>query len=283
MSQALSITDHRRDIAGLKYVYPVLSRRAGGLSIGINFNTNNACNWRCVYCQVPDLKRGAAPSLDFALLEAELRFFIDFVQHGDFFDQFNVPKAQQSIKDIALSGNGEPTSLEGFDQAVQLIGDIAVEKGVFPGSRFVLISNGSLIQQQKVQQGLRTLNVFGGEVWFKLDRATDSARKTINNCVESRAKILEKIQCAASLCHTKIQTCLFDYAKAPWSESEQGSYIEMLTEIKVVANVNEVMLYSLARPSQQPEVDQLIALNGDSFFMLKERLVKAGFKVLLNV
>ncbi|MEO1885426.1 MAG: radical SAM protein, partial [Methylococcales bacterium] len=124
MQKKLSTTDHSRDIAGLKYVYPVLSRRAGGLSIGINFNTNNACNWRCVYCQVPDLVRGAAPVMDFQLLEDELRFFLDNVLNGNFFDQFNVPEQQRVIKDIAISGNGEPTSLKGFARAVQLVGQL---------------------------------------------------------------------------------------------------------------------------------------------------------------
>ncbi len=62
--KALSTTDHSRDGAGLSYVYPVVSRRAGGVSVGINLNTNNACNWRCIYCQVPDLVRGAAPPVD---------------------------------------------------------------------------------------------------------------------------------------------------------------------------------------------------------------------------
>jgi len=71
----LKTTNHNRDIVGLKYVYPVLSRRAGGLSIGINFNTNNACNWRCIYCQVPDLTIGAAPEIDFQLLEKECGSF----------------------------------------------------------------------------------------------------------------------------------------------------------------------------------------------------------------
>ena len=50
---------HDRDVAGLTYVYPVVSRRAGGVSVGINLSPNNACNWRCVYCQVPNLQRGA--------------------------------------------------------------------------------------------------------------------------------------------------------------------------------------------------------------------------------
>ena len=72
----LSTTDHSRDSAGLRYVYPVVSRRAGGVSIGINLNTNNACNWRCIYCQVPDLVRGTAPPVDLALLEKELSDFL---------------------------------------------------------------------------------------------------------------------------------------------------------------------------------------------------------------
>ena len=57
----LTTQDHDRRAAGMTYVYPVLSRRAGGLSVGINLNPNDACNWRCVYCQVPGLVRGKAP------------------------------------------------------------------------------------------------------------------------------------------------------------------------------------------------------------------------------
>ena len=90
----LESNNHNRDIAGLKYIYPVLSRRAGGLSVGINFNTNNACNWRCIYCQVPDLKLGAAPEMDFQLLEDELRFFLQTVIHGDFYQRFQVAEHQ---------------------------------------------------------------------------------------------------------------------------------------------------------------------------------------------
>ena len=32
----LTIEDHNRDVTGMTYVYPVISRRAGGVSIGIN-------------------------------------------------------------------------------------------------------------------------------------------------------------------------------------------------------------------------------------------------------
>ena len=60
----LTIEDHRRDSAGMRYVYPVVSRRAGGVSVGINLNVNNACNWACVYCQVDNLTRGGPPPID---------------------------------------------------------------------------------------------------------------------------------------------------------------------------------------------------------------------------
>ena len=72
----LKTEDHSRDSAGMRYVHPVISRRAGGVSVGINLNPNNACNWRCIYCQVPDLTRGGPPPIDLSLLERELNEFL---------------------------------------------------------------------------------------------------------------------------------------------------------------------------------------------------------------
>ncbi len=40
----LTVEDHSRDSADLTYVYPVLSRRAGGLSVGINLNPDLSFN-----------------------------------------------------------------------------------------------------------------------------------------------------------------------------------------------------------------------------------------------
>ena len=105
----LSPRNHDRDSAGMTYVYPVVSRRAGGVSVGINLNPNNACNWACVYCQVPNLTRGTAPDIDLAQLEAELRAMLDDILHGDFM-RSRVPEGARRLNDIALSGNGEPTS-----------------------------------------------------------------------------------------------------------------------------------------------------------------------------
>ncbi|WP_411726940.1 radical SAM protein [Methyloglobulus sp.] len=279
MTLSLTTTNHDRHVAGLKYVYPVLSRRAGGLSIGINFNTNNACNWRCIYCQVPGLIKGAAPDLDLRLLEEELKFFLNDVRQGDFYRRFQVDAENRVIKDIAISGNGEPTSVKDFAKAVALIGEIATVFGVFPGSRFVLITNGSLIHQQKVREGLKALHSLGGEVWFKLDSATKEGRSLFNVTNQSVKSSLRNLRISSEVCTTKLQTCLIDYAGQGWSETEKKAYLDALKTIRATADVNEIMLYTLARPSMQPEASQLAAFSPDVLDAFAEDIRQLGFKV----
>src|SRR5664279_6530386 len=91
----LKTEDHSRDSAGMRYVYPVISRRAGGVSIGINLNPNNACNWACVYCQVDNLTRGGPPPIDLACLERELADFLDDALNGDFMQRQVPPEARR--------------------------------------------------------------------------------------------------------------------------------------------------------------------------------------------
>lgn len=279
MAPSLTTTNHDRDVAGLKYVYPVLSRRAGGLSIGINFNTNNACNWRCIYCQVPDLTKGAAPDLDLQLLEEELKFFLNDVQQGSFYKRFQVEAENRVIKDIAISGNGEPTSVKNFAQVVALIGNIATKLEVLPKSRFVLITNGSLIHQQKVKEGLKALNTFGGEVWYKFDSATKEGRALFNETAQSVNNCLENIRISSELCTTKLQTCLFNYKGHGFSGKEKLAYLDALKTIKTITGVNEVMIYTLARPSMQPEASQLLALSSDVLNAVADEIRQLGFKV----
>lgn len=280
----LITTNHNRDIVGLTYIYPVLSRRAGGLSIGINFNTNNACNWRCIYCQVPDLNIGAAPEIDFQLLEKELRFFLAIVLHGDFYQRFQVPERQQVIKDIAISGNGEPTSVKDFGEAIELIGRVATEFGVLPNSNYVLITNGSLVHQPKVQESLKVLQTYGGEVWFKFDSATDEGLALINNTRQNCQTHLKNLLLASQCCPTKLQTCLVDYEGNGLSEKEKSAFLQLLTDIKAEnAGVQEVMLYTIARPSLQPEASLLGPLPVEVLNKFADNIKQLGFDVSVSV
>ena len=279
MNAPLTPQDHNRHFSGMRYVYPVMSRRAGGLSIGINFNPNNACNWRCVYCQVPELQRGAAPDMDFDRLQDELTQVLDYVQNGSFFDDFQVPVAQRQIKDLAISGNGESTSLKEFDQAVALIGDTGQKRGLFPDCRFILISNGSLIHQLPVQAGLQTLAQYQGELWFKLDSATREGRELINHCTLSDRQLLENLTIASQLCTTRIQTCMLHYRSA-WSADEQQAYLQLLEQIRLQSiEIAEVLLYSVARPSFQEEATELRSFSLEELETMAEALRNLGYAV----
>ncbi len=157
----LTTTNHDRDKAGLVYVYPVLSRRSGGLSVGINLNTNNACNWQCIYCQVPNLIRGNALQINFEQLESELRYFLTDVIQGDFYERESVPEEDRIIRDIAISGNGEPTTVKNFDRVVGVINTVMNEYDIDGQTNVVLISNGSMMNKQTVQTGIKKISKLG--------------------------------------------------------------------------------------------------------------------------
>jgi len=256
----LTTSDHSRNAIGLTYVYPVVSRRAGGVSVGINLNPNNACNWRCIYCQVPGLKRGGAPEIDFPKLQAELRGFLRELLFGTFM-QDCVPDGFRHINDIALSGNGEPTSAREFAQVIELIGRVMAEFGLIGKIKLVLISNGSLMHRDYVQEGLKKMAALNGEVWFKLDSATQEGARLINGTRISVAKTYDHLRTAAVLCPTLLQTCVFARDGQPPSEAEQRAYLAFIAQlVEERVPIKGVLLYGLARPSMQPEAERLTAL-----------------------
>ncbi len=275
--------DHCRDSAGLHYVYPVVSRRAGGVSVGINLNTNNGCNWRCIYCQVPDLKLGTAPPVDLALLENELRAFLHELIHGDFMQQ-RVPEGARQINDIALSGNGEPTSAKEFMQVIALIGKLRQELLLPEHIKLVLITNGSLMHRPYVQQGLGQMAHINGEVWFKLDRASKTGMQAINNTETSMEKVRNNLVAAISLCPTWLQTCWFAMdGNAPTKQDEEN-YLDFIASL-LSDNIRPqgVLLYTLARPVMQPEAPHLSPLSEQQMEIFAERIRALGVVVKVSI
>jgi wyosine [tRNA(Phe)-imidazoG37] synthetase (radical SAM superfamily) len=275
---SLDVTDHSRDSAGLRYVYPVISRRASGVSVGINLNTNNACNWRCIYCQVPELKRGAAPPVDLALLEQELRGFLHELLHGDFM-QRRVPEGARRINDIALSGNGEPTSAKEFEQVITLIGKLRQELELPSLIKLVLITNGSLMHRKNVQRGVYKLAQLNGEVWFKVDRASKAGMQRINNIRISMVKVRENLATSIALCPTWLQTCWFMLDSEPPGKQDEDDYLNFLaTLLRDNIKPEGVLLYSLARPTLQPEAPQLAAMSEEQLEAFAVRIRALGLE-----
>ena len=252
--QYLSIHDHSRELSGLKYIYSVISRRAGGLSIGVNLNVNNACNWQCIYCEIPNLTRGTPPPIELDVLEQELRFFLNEIIHGDYMEK-NVSLEDRHLKDIAFSGNGEPTSAEEFPEVISIVKKLLEEFNLLHKIKIRLITNGSLMHQASVIKSVEMLKEMNGVVWFKVDAATEESIKTINQVNLKPHQILERLKNSANVCPTFVQTCIFSINGNGPSEKDINAYIELINEVK--SNIQGVHLYGLARPSLQPQAKNL--------------------------
>ncbi len=280
-NEQLSTSNHDRDVVNMTYVYPVISRRAGGVSVGINLNLNNACNWRCAYCQVPNLVRGVAPEIDLACLASELKVMLDNILHGDFMAR-RVPEDCRKLCDVAISGNGEPTSCRSFDTVVAVISQQMKNSDLNIPLR--LITNGSYIHKPYVQVGLSTMSSNYGEVWIKVDSVTDEGIRRINGIKLDEARLRQQVEMAANHCPTWIQTCMVAWDGQPPSFEEASAYLQFLSSLKQKhVPLQGVKLYGLARPSLQQESVHLKALDSGWMENMAVQIRQYGFDVTLSV
>jgi wyosine [tRNA(Phe)-imidazoG37] synthetase (radical SAM superfamily) len=268
--QYLSIHDHSRELSGLKYIYSVISRRAGGLSIGINLNVNNACNWQCIYCEIPNLTRGSPPPIELDVLENELRLFLHDIIHGDYMER-NVAIEDRHLKDIAFSGNGEPTSATEFPQVILIVKKILQEFDLLHKIKIRLITNGSLMHEASVLKSIEMLEEINGEVWFKVDAATEETIKTVNQVNLKPNQILERLLNTANICPTFVQTCIFMINGKSPDDKDIDAYIELINKAKKI--IKGVHLYGLARPSLQPRARDLERISEEELKNIAKKLI----------
>lgn len=278
-SPPLDVADHSRNSAGMTYVYPVVSRRAGGVSVGINLNPNNACNWRCIYCQVPNLIRGSAPAIDLGQLDRELRQMLGNIVQGDFL-QRRVAEGARHLEDIAFSGNGEPTSAKEFPQAIAVVEQTMRDFDLLGRIRLRLITNGSRMDSPEVLDAASHLARCGGEIWFKVDAATSAGMARINDVRLHPQGVLERLRNCAQRCPTWVQTCVFALDGAPPDEVEITAWLGLLEQ--VAPQLAGVHLYGLARPSMQPEAPRLSRLPEAWMDQLADRARQLGLTVVVS-
>ena len=233
----------------LTYVYPVISRRSGGFSLGINLNTNNACNWRCIYCKVDNLIRDKVSTTNLLLLEQELNYILNLIVNSNIISSYSLAN-EIKFTDICIAGNGEPTMSNEFLSTIKIISRLR-NKYNLHNIKTILITNGSLIEKPEIQLAIKTLSTINGEVWFKIDSANNEKIKEFNQ-VDINIEIIKKrfIKCS-KLCKTSIQTCVFYYKNNLPSKSDIESYMSLIIELKNY--IHEVLLYSTSKPIKQSE------------------------------
>lgn len=275
---ALSVEDHRRDAAGLTYVYPVLSRRAGGISLGINLNVNNACNWACIYCQVPGLVRGGPPPIEVARLAGEFAGLLDEILAGRFSaaGEGEAPR----LVDVAFSGNGEPTSADEFGDVLDRVTALLAERGLAGRVPVRVITNGSLLHRPAVQEAFRKLGAAGGEAWFKVDRASEAGMREVNASATTPEAVRARLDQCCALVPTWVQTCWFAIDGQAPCEEESVAYVDFLAGF--AGRIRGVHLYGIARPSMQPAAGRLTRLDHPTLAALAERLKAKGLTVTVS-
>ena len=127
MSTTLLHTQHERRFAQNRFVYPVLSRRSGGLSIGVNLNPDKVCNFDCIYCQVDRTTQSETQFVNVTQLLDELDHMLPLAASGEIFltEKFHAtPPDLRRLNDIAFSAHAAavieaaaPGALKHFTEA----------------------------------------------------------------------------------------------------------------------------------------------------------------------
>lgn len=257
-----AFASHPRLWQGNRYVYPVLSRRARGISIGINLSPDKVCNFQCVYCQV--VKSGAADlqRVDLDTLRAELDRILSQARTGELLAQppfADVPEPMRRVSDIAFSGDGEPTAAAAFPSAVQTVIE-AARKHALPDLKTVVLTNATLLNVPAVRDGLDLLHRHRGEVWAKLDAGTQEHYRQMNRCAIPLQTILDNIALATRRWRVRIQSMWLQFDANPVDPAQVRALADRLREIlDTGGQIQMVQVYTIARPPAESSVSAMPA------------------------
>ncbi|HEY4234101.1 MAG TPA: radical SAM protein [Lacipirellulaceae bacterium] len=284
-------TDHARLFEQNRFVYPVLSRRSGGISIGVNLNPDKICNFDCIYCQVDRTRQSETKFVAMEGLVAELRSTLDLVASGAIYETekfASVPRHLRRLNDLAFSGDGEPTTYKNFDEIIEACAKVKRDAELRfavcglrissthseirnPKSeiRMVLITNASMFHRPHVRRGLEILDRNNGEIWAKLEAGTEEYYQLVDRTPIPFRQILENITAAARVRPLVIQALFMRVNGEPPPQAELEAFCDRLNEITAAGGqLKLVQVYTVARrptesyvtPLADAEVDAIVAL-----------------------
>jgi wyosine [tRNA(Phe)-imidazoG37] synthetase (radical SAM superfamily) len=253
--QAETASGCLRDFLGNRFVYVVISARARGLSIGLNMNPDKVCNFNCVYCEVSREVPAVKQELDVGVMAAELEKTLVLLHSGQIrrlngYGALNADLLR--LRHVAFSGDGEPTLCAKFAEAVQEVVHVRARR-VLPFFKLVLITNGTALDVDPVQEGLRFFTR-EDEIWVKLDAGTQECMDRINRSKIPLDKVMENAWLIGRTRPIIIQS-LFPLLGG-WEAlpEEIDEYIQRLRELKDGgAMISLVQIYSATRPAAHPD------------------------------
>ncbi len=251
---------HPRTFHDNRFVYPVLSRRSHGLSVGINLNPDKVCNFDCIYCQVDRTSQAETRFVELDEVLEELDALLAQVADGSLWDDpafVEVPVNLRRFNDIAFSGDGEPTTYRNFDEIVERVAEVKARWGG-EEPKLILITNASMFHRPAVERGLETLDAHNGEIWAKLEAGTDEYFRLIERTVVPFERVLQNIASAARRWPLVIQGLFMRVQGEAPPESEIEAFCDRLCEITAEGGqLKLVQVYTVARPPAESFVTAL--------------------------
>ena len=241
-----SMENHRERENG-SLVYPVYSRRSGGLSVGINLYPNRkVCTFDCAYCEIfPFLSDN---NFSLALMETDL---LETLKEAK---EQGIP-----VRDICFSGNGEPTQSPDFPAALDLAFRIRDKEA--PGAEMVLITNGTGLVYESIFELLSgAANRSAGQegensglrIWLKLDAGTSAWYKVMSRSLISHELLIESIRSFAKRAPITLQTMICIVNEEAPSPVEAKAWEALVCDISMSAmDLRAVQIYGKARPAPE--------------------------------
>lgn len=256
-------TDHSRHWRTNRYVYPVISRRSKGLSIGVNLNPDKACNFDCVYCSVDRSVPSAVREVDLTIVREELDHLLGLAASGAIWNEppfDRTPAELRRLNDVAFSGDGEPTAYAGFGDACRLAAELIVWHGV--QAKIVVITNATLLHRPESQAALAFLDSVSGtvpsEVWAKLDAGTEGYYALIERTKVPLQRVLDNLLLTGHARPIVIQSMFLRYRGAGPSVAEIDAYLGRLRAlIEGGCRIKLVQVYTVARSTAESDATPL--------------------------
>jgi wyosine [tRNA(Phe)-imidazoG37] synthetase (radical SAM superfamily) len=258
-SRSASAKSPAREFLGSHLVYCVISQRARGLSVGVNMNPDGLCNFDCVYCEVDRHKCHGDSKVDVPRMTAELDQVLALATSGRLRElpPFRATPADLlQLKEVALSGDGEPTLCPNFREVIEGVAHVRAA-GKWPFFKIVLITNATGLHLPHVRAGIELLTS-DDEIWAKLDAGTQRGMDLVNRGDAGIETILENILTLGKKRPVVIQS-LFPLMRGEEPLVEEiDAYIARLRELgSAGANIDYVQVYSAHRPAVRPDCGHL--------------------------
>ena len=251
---------HSRHWHENKFVYPVVSRRSKGISIGVNLNPDKVCNFDCIYCQVDRRDESETKFVELPQLLSEIDEMLELVTSGSLFEDEafrTVPIERRRLNDIAFSGDGEPTTFRNFDEIIEKTAELKRRRQL-PSVKLVLITNASMFHRPVVERGLALLDQNQGEIWAKLDAGSDAYFHVVDRTKISFQQVLDNILAAARVRPLVIQSLFMRIYGEPPPATEIEAYCGRLRDIvQGGGRLSLAQIYTVARSPAESFVTPL--------------------------